>query len=254
VIQENQDVAAARNRGAREARGVWIAFLDQDDFFLPEKLALQVAAAVRNPNAAIVHGGWQITDADGVVRSSVEPWHGIPTLDLEAWLLWKPVFLGAMLLERRCLEESGEFNVQYHQASDVELILRLAVAEVESVWVPQVVVGYRQHQCNVSHNILWEAEECELILCKLFQEYEEIDRIKKLEQRAKYINLVRSAWRFFSVGNDSQTLRFLKKSLIYSNYCKVESFFDWQGQFEKYNQEYGLTTDLKKMATIFALI
>lgn len=44
LFQSNQGQSAARNKGASEARGEWIAFLDSDDVWLPEKLELQVGA------------------------------------------------------------------------------------------------------------------------------------------------------------------------------------------------------------------
>src|ERR1700694_2006522 len=43
IEQDNRGVAAARNTGIRNASGQIIAFLDHDDLWLPDKLALQVA-------------------------------------------------------------------------------------------------------------------------------------------------------------------------------------------------------------------
>jgi glycosyltransferase involved in cell wall biosynthesis len=51
--QNNQGVSVARNRGLRLARGQWIAFLDSDDYWLPEKLETQIRFFSHTPEALI---------------------------------------------------------------------------------------------------------------------------------------------------------------------------------------------------------
>ena len=53
IRQENQGVSAARNRGIREASGRFIALLDSDDLWLPEKLEKQIEFFEKKPDAMI---------------------------------------------------------------------------------------------------------------------------------------------------------------------------------------------------------
>ncbi len=53
--QKNQGVSSARNRGIRAASGEWLAFLDSDDEWMPEKLAAQATALKHNPGMRLCH-------------------------------------------------------------------------------------------------------------------------------------------------------------------------------------------------------
>ena len=55
LTQGNQGVSSARNAGASVSTGEWLAFLDSDDEWLPEKLSHQLACVRDNPHISLIH-------------------------------------------------------------------------------------------------------------------------------------------------------------------------------------------------------
>ena len=55
IYQENQGVSSARNTGAKNANGMWLAFLDSDDIWFEDKIAKQIKYSLDNPKYDFIH-------------------------------------------------------------------------------------------------------------------------------------------------------------------------------------------------------
>lgn len=70
VSEENMGAAKARNKGLQEAKGRYIAYLDADDLWMPEKLELELQF-MREKQAAFVFSGYEFADQHGVGTGKV---------------------------------------------------------------------------------------------------------------------------------------------------------------------------------------
>ncbi|MDE5116057.1 MAG: glycosyltransferase, partial [Trichodesmium sp. St2_bin2_1] len=210
VYQENQGVSAARNHGIDLAQGELIAFLDADDFFLPDKLTDQVRIFDTQPNLGIVHSGWRRVNQQGETIKNETPWDYVPKLNLEGWLRWKPIgTMGTLMFRRDWLQEVGSFEVGLSQAEDVDLILRLTIRGCEAEWLRQCTVCYRQHERNTIRDGVSQAKSINLVLDKFFASESLPLEIKLLEKQVRYNTLVWSSWYLYYTGFYSEMVEYL---------------------------------------------
>lgn len=237
--QENQGVAAARNQGIRVSQGEYIAFLDQDDVFIPHKLSEQVSCLELHLDVGIIHSGWQRINHCGENLGTVEPWHQAPTLDIEEWLWWKPVLLSAMMFRRHWLEKGRGLDSQFKQLCDLDLAWRLTLIGCKTRWLKQVTVCYREHDRNDSLNTIVQAQETEAILDKFFATEKIPQQIRMLEKSCRYHTLVWCAWRLYNTGYIQDMADYLIKAFSYSSKKPTETILNWIESFKKYAAEYG---------------
>ncbi|CAD5928847.1 putative glycosyltransferase RT0329 [Planktothrix tepida] len=243
--QQNQGSAVARNLGIKQAKGELIAFLDADDFWIvPEKLAEQVNCFEQQPSLGSVHTGWQIVDAGGDKIIDVEPWREIPDLNLESWLMYKPVKTSGMIIRQNWLQQAGGFDGELRQSHDVDLVLRLALIGCEAAWWRRVAVGYRRYGGNTTRNTQTQAECLLNVLNKFFAHGDLPEPIQKIESQVHYHTLVWIAWYQYEQGFYDEMARFLNRSLEYSPYYKMETISDWVEQFKKFSIQNGLNFDI----------
>jgi glycosyltransferase involved in cell wall biosynthesis len=148
AYQSNRGRSAARNLGLEISQGDYVAFLDADDFFLPDKLKIQVDLLDRDPSLGLVAAGHLEVDARGEPLRRLEPWRWRPTLTLESWFLGNPLQIQSVLVRRVWLERAGGFDQTFHYAEDWDLWLRLALLGCRMAWSEDVHSAYRFHAQN----------------------------------------------------------------------------------------------------------
>ena len=143
-----QGVSAARNRGVAEARGAWIAFLDDDDLWAPAKLELQFRAA-RESRALWAYVGHVNINVHYRVTSGEPP---LSPHELVKQLPYQNVVPGGcsgVMVAKNALQRAGPFDVRFQPLADWELWLRLAQVGLPA-WVPKPLVAYRLHGSQMS--------------------------------------------------------------------------------------------------------
>jgi glycosyltransferase involved in cell wall biosynthesis len=150
--------AGARMAGIAHTSGDLIAFLDQDDRWLPEKLARQVACFAGDSSLAAVHTDVEIIDADGAPRAgaadrenAIRARIGWGTgSDLSAVLFRKnSIRLASSAVRRTAFEAIGGFDTSLFGGEDWEFWVRLA-DRFPIAHLPEVLTQRRVHAENVS--------------------------------------------------------------------------------------------------------
>jgi len=148
VWQENQERSAARNHGITISRGEFIAFLDADDWWLPQKLEKQVAALESYPTAGIAYTWMFKADRDENILGLLKDNRSnecIPGEEAFVDLALGRRLTGAgstALVRRSSLEAAGGFDVAIPGPEDWEFCMRIALYG-DVVCVPEPLAIYQ---------------------------------------------------------------------------------------------------------------
>jgi glycosyltransferase involved in cell wall biosynthesis len=157
---DNGGLSVARNRGLAHATGEFIAFLDADDLWTPDKLELQLAALQRHPQAGVAYSGTYYMDELG------QSFHIDQNVSLSGNVYANLLVSNFLahgsnpLIRRTAIDSVGEFNPAVSGAADWDYWLRLA-ANWEFVAVPKAQIFYRQSSSSMSSKVEF-MERCQL--------------------------------------------------------------------------------------------
>jgi glycosyltransferase involved in cell wall biosynthesis len=166
--QPNRGVSAARNLAVRHARGRYLAFLDSDDLWLPNKLAIQVAFMEQHPSAQICQT--EETWIRNAVKVNPKAKHRKPSGDIFiASLELCLVSPSAAMLTRELFEQVGGFDESLPVCEDYDLWLRIALDHSVALIDDALVIKRGGHADQLSRS-LWGMDRYRvLVLRKLLR-------------------------------------------------------------------------------------
>ena len=137
LVQKRQGIGDARNTGIRSARGSFLAFLDSDDLWTPDKLTIQTSVLEENPDLDMVFG--MIQDFH---RSNLNAGPQVETP-------MKPgVMPGTCVIRKKSFDKVGFFNTQWVFGEFIHWYARACDQNLKSRIVPKVLMKRRIHDTN----------------------------------------------------------------------------------------------------------
>lgn len=144
--QQNQERSAARNNGIRHAAGEFLAFLDADDYWTPQKLAKQVALLEAHPDLGLVFSWAAAFHPSGRVLRLLgtdfpqEAANGFDAFEAFSLRTSPPTL--TVVARAGCVHRAGLFDEAISEIEDWDLWLRTSLRE-RAGFVPEVLGYYR---------------------------------------------------------------------------------------------------------------
>lgn len=143
IYQPNQGVSVARNTGLAAAQGEFIAFLDADDVWLPNKLKVQVEYLTE-------HSHIEFTICR--MQNFVDPMVNFPPGATNVPLMREQIQLNATVARREVFNRVGGFDPSYRIAQDFDWVTRAKDLDIPMKVLPDVLMLRRVHETNLSYD------------------------------------------------------------------------------------------------------
>jgi glycosyltransferase involved in cell wall biosynthesis len=149
VHQDNRGVSHARNQGIRLSRCAWVAFLDSDDEWLPDKLAAQVQALSEHPDHRICHTE-EIWIRNGVRVNAMKKHAKNGGHIFRQCLPLCVISPSSVMIQRSLFDEIGLFDESLPACEDYDLWLRICARHPVLFLEKPMIVKHGGHRDQLS--------------------------------------------------------------------------------------------------------
>ena len=254
----NRGGGAARNTGIKVAQGEYIAFLDDDDEWLPEKLGKQVKA-LDNSGEDVGFCFTAITQILNDEERSTNIAEGIIDYYEKSLMSFKKVLTSALITKKYVFEKVGYFDESFPSHQEAELIIRISkqfkAIGINRPMVKMISISGHEH---VGGNLGRRIKGCELLLNKHFEEFKKKPKIlakhyfqlgiwyRDNKNLAKAKNYFFKAWRYnlfklrFLLHYFNTMIKLFKKYLLVNTFFRPAHFGTWMRDkyFDYYFEKY----------------
>ena len=150
VFQQNGGQASAKNHGIRQAQGEYVAFLDADDMWVPDKLERQMPLFLRSPAVGIVYSRFGYIDEAGR-DLRIEDYELFRGRVSGALLIRNFIGFGTSVVRKECFDRLGGFDESIGMGIDYDLWLRYST-QYEFDYVDRPLLRYREWPGQMSKN------------------------------------------------------------------------------------------------------
>ena len=214
ISQQNQGPAVARNTGITNSKGTYIAFLDADDLWHPQKLEKQVDILDKSPKVGLVYSWVGSVDEQGTVNSKIRK-------NYAEGNVWQKIIEHNIIecgsnpmIRRACFEQVGKFDPQIAYAQDWQMWLKIASFYDFKV-VKESLVYYRAHSGNRSKKWYLMEQNYQALIEKVFASMP--SNLQVYKNRCYSFAYLRIAWKTLQSlnGECQKSIEFSRKAIDY---------------------------------------
>ncbi|HEV8287270.1 MAG TPA: glycosyltransferase family 2 protein [Chitinophagaceae bacterium] len=203
-----------RNIGVVNSKGDWLAFLDSDDLWLPQKLEKQLKVLNQEKKRWIYGGSQLINENKKIIPHKTKSGNLVPGWIVEEVINTSIDFSpSSLVIEKKFFNEVGQFTEERELfcREDHELTLRLAF-HAEAAVITEAIVLVREHEGRTT-NMLWDGHEKSAAVYHAFLRYNKDKNFEKLAYKRLAFLLSEASIRRFARGEFAIGMQQLRRSI-----------------------------------------
>lgn len=216
--KENGGIASAKNTGISLSEAEFVAFLDHDDLWVPDKLQLQMECFSKNPQVGLVYAKYASFRDGRELRT--KPEKGYSGWIFKELLSKSFIQTSTVVVRKECLDAVGPYDESFSLGDEYDMFLRIS-RRFQCGFVDKGLTRYRVHDSNASNNDFLFDNENLGVYKKIYDNFTDLDGEEKKILRKRIASYsMKVAEGLNSQGKLEESKKYKKEALRYLPFYK----------------------------------